>query len=171
MGINLDDDMAYYDDEPAEPMDSPSDLLSAEPEVPVGTNSPPEEGQSLAADLHVATTPSSWSGQTPRDLRITSEHFELTHTVALRNALPNNVVQTRIDYERHRFESALQKCHYLRGQDEESLRRIWRKREAAIVMDLVVVPLPEPQPIFGQTYSRGSHRNIKDAYGNHGFDF
>ncbi|KAF9871129.1 hypothetical protein CkaCkLH20_11298 [Colletotrichum karsti] len=200
--MQLEEDMAYYNDQPAGSV-SPSAFLTTDLEVPDGitacdsnpasmdgsrpgragnlvvsdTGSPgfvvPHAGPSKAdpypsasplGDLSVSLMPYSTAGQIPGGVKLTSEHFELTHTVVLKTAFPDDVIKTRIDFERRKFRDAMRTCHFLRCQSDESLRRIWRKREAAIVLDLIVVPLPEPQPVFGSSYGDGSHRNIRGAY-------
>ncbi|KAL0940465.1 uncharacterized protein CTRU02_203228 [Colletotrichum truncatum] len=94
----------------------------------------------------------------------TSTNLQLTTTVAIKRPLSGDLIKARVEFERRRFDEARHKCLWMRFQDEATVTRAWKKREAAVILDLVVVPRPEPQPFLGQTYAQGSHRNIHGAY-------
>ncbi|KAH0428182.1 hypothetical protein CcaCcLH18_09196 [Colletotrichum camelliae] len=117
-------------------------------------------------DLFVDPLPAAEgaTGDIPRGQLLDVDHFEQTTTVVMKTRMSDDFRKMRTDYERRKFNDARHKCPYLLTQDDKELDRLWKRREAAITLDLMVVPIPEPQPVFGQYYAEGSHRNVAGAY-------
>ncbi|KAI8240384.1 hypothetical protein K4K55_000798 [Colletotrichum sp. SAR 10_96] len=104
------------------------------------------------------------TGEIPRGQLLDYDHFEQTTTVVMKTRMSDDIHKMRADYERRRFNDARHKCPFLLTQGDKEIDRLWKRREAAITLDLMVVPIPEPQPIFGQSYKDGSHRSVAGAY-------
>ncbi|KAK2011822.1 hypothetical protein LZ32DRAFT_533208 [Colletotrichum eremochloae] len=62
-----------------------------------------------------------------------------------------------LSQEMERFRYGIDKCTWLKKQDEATVKKCWRRREAAIVLGLVEVPPPNLQSKIGVLYSEGSH--------------
>ncbi|TIC97730.1 hypothetical protein CH35J_007568 [Colletotrichum higginsianum] len=80
------------------------------------------------------------------------------------HTLPISLNGAELDFvvgqERQMFDQGRQTCLWMRGQDEATLQQYWRKREAAVVLGLLEVPMPSLQPKIGITRSQGSHKNM-----------
>ncbi|WQF82346.1 hypothetical protein CDEST_07360 [Colletotrichum destructivum] len=84
--------------------------------------------------------------------------------LAIVHTLPISLNGAELDFvvgqERQMFDHGRQTCPWMRGQDEATLQQYWRKREAAVVLGLLEVPMPSLQPKIGITRSQGSHNNM-----------
>ncbi|KAJ0165216.1 hypothetical protein CTA2_11979 [Colletotrichum tanaceti] len=84
--------------------------------------------------------------------------------LAIVHTLPISLNGAELDFvvgqERQMFDRGRETCPWMRGQDETTLQQYWRKREAAVVLGLLEVPMPSLQPKIGITRSQGSHNNV-----------
>ncbi|EFQ35155.1 hypothetical protein CGRA01v4_01724 [Colletotrichum graminicola] len=85
--------------------------------------------------------------------------------------LPVTLTEADIDLllnqEMERFRSGRENCRWLKKQDEATVKKFWRRREAAIVLGLVTVPPPNLQPRIGFVYSEGSHDILPSGNGEY----
>ncbi|KAK2021276.1 hypothetical protein LX32DRAFT_605011 [Colletotrichum zoysiae] len=80
--------------------------------------------------------------------------------------LPTTLSEADIDLlisqEAEKFRHGCRNCSWLKKQDAATVKKLWRRRVSTIVLGLVQVPPPDPQPRIGFVHSEGSHNLLPD---------
>ncbi|KAK2049973.1 hypothetical protein LZ31DRAFT_617214 [Colletotrichum somersetense] len=80
--------------------------------------------------------------------------------------LPTTLAEADIDLlisqEAEKFRHGCRNCSWLKKQDAATVKKLWRRRVSTIVLGLVQVPPPDPQPRIGFVHSEGSHNLLPD---------
>ncbi|KAK1596741.1 uncharacterized protein LY79DRAFT_509054 [Colletotrichum navitas] len=93
----------------------------------------------------------------PQQLTNSCPHGTLVTVQILPVSLAEADIDLLLNQEMERFRYGRNNCRWLKKQDEATVKKCWRRREAAIVLGLVEVPPPNLQPRIGFVYSEGSH--------------